>query len=492
MPPAPEDVLNPFFTDVFGVDPEALEEYGAFNISLVTDLPLFIDPFLIFTSDNPQYQALHRQIVDYIVFLRDRAAEREIDDGLARAWMVFSEVKQTWLGFAEGGNRGAGLGFDFAQTLRANLHAVFGDFGTERITRGSHLEKLCLVRRGVGRDKISDFTTNLIKSFLAEYTEAFAREHLDPSQARAVSVPRVRFDYARGTWVAATFTLPWFENDYVLLTPRDLLTRDETWINRSDLLRRIEEIVRAVPDEQLRSTFNEYFRQMLPKQPKQKDREAAAAEVVRRFPEIADYYIRDREDSGARASSVAREHVVASENRYIGDVRALSLALAKTTPFYTGRGDTLAEARQRIAFLKHVIEDQDGYRYFFDGDTPLQREKDLQILFKLVWFGTPSDVNAEVNNGRGPVDFKISRGALDKTLVEFKLASNRQLKANLAHQLEIYQKANATSKGLKVVLFFTDAEYERVQGVRRELSLLDDDSIILIDARPKVSASKVS
>ncbi|MRR13183.1 hypothetical protein EG835_12170, partial [bacterium] len=92
MPPAPEDVLNPFFTDVFGVDPDVLEAYGAFNISLVTDLPLFIDPFLIFTSENPQYQALHQQIVDYIVFLRDRAAEREIDDGLARAWMVFSEV----------------------------------------------------------------------------------------------------------------------------------------------------------------------------------------------------------------------------------------------------------------------------------------------------------------------------------------------------------------------------------------------------------------
>ena len=109
-----------------------------------------------------------------------------------------------------------------------------------------------------------------------------------------------------------------------------------------------------------------------------------------------------------------------------------------------------------------------------------------------MWFGTPSSVDAEVNNGRGPVDFKISRGALDKTLVEFKLASNRQLKANLAHQLEVYQKANATSKGLKVILFFTDAEYERVQGVRRELSLLDDDSIVLIDARPKVSASKVS
>ena len=34
-----------YFSDVFEVPPESLEEYGAFNISLITDLPLFIDPF---------------------------------------------------------------------------------------------------------------------------------------------------------------------------------------------------------------------------------------------------------------------------------------------------------------------------------------------------------------------------------------------------------------------------------------------------------------
>ena len=29
------------FSDFFDVPPEALEEYGAFNISLINDLPLF-------------------------------------------------------------------------------------------------------------------------------------------------------------------------------------------------------------------------------------------------------------------------------------------------------------------------------------------------------------------------------------------------------------------------------------------------------------------
>jgi hypothetical protein len=36
-----------FFADHFEIDPDLLEKHGAFNVSLVTDLPVFIDPFLL-------------------------------------------------------------------------------------------------------------------------------------------------------------------------------------------------------------------------------------------------------------------------------------------------------------------------------------------------------------------------------------------------------------------------------------------------------------
>ena len=39
-----------YFSDIFGIDEQILEKYGAFNISLVNDLPLFIDPFLLYAS----------------------------------------------------------------------------------------------------------------------------------------------------------------------------------------------------------------------------------------------------------------------------------------------------------------------------------------------------------------------------------------------------------------------------------------------------------
>src|SRR5215211_5454109 len=68
----------------------ATEEYGAFNISLINDLPLFIDPFLLFNSSNEQYQKLHSEIIRYMLFLRDRSAAVNLSARLLGSWFVFT------------------------------------------------------------------------------------------------------------------------------------------------------------------------------------------------------------------------------------------------------------------------------------------------------------------------------------------------------------------------------------------------------------------
>jgi hypothetical protein len=62
-----------YLSDYFEVSEEALDQYGAFNISLVSDLSLFIDPFLLFNIDKPEYRRLHDRIIDYLRFLRDKS-----------------------------------------------------------------------------------------------------------------------------------------------------------------------------------------------------------------------------------------------------------------------------------------------------------------------------------------------------------------------------------------------------------------------------------
>ena len=124
-----------------------------------------------------------------------------------------------------------------------------------------------------------------------------------------------------------------------------------------------------------------------------------------------------------------------------------------------------------------------AFRIFYNKGAPIHRESDLQILFRLTWYATPSDFNSEVNNGRGPVDFKISRGKKDKTLVEFKLAKNSKLEQNLEKQVAIYEAANQTSNSLKVIFYFSDVEQQKVERILKKLNLEHEQSIILIDCR---------
>jgi len=484
--------IDIYFSDFFEVSPDLLEEYGAFNVSLVNDLPLFIDPFLLFNSSSPSYQQQHENILRYLLFLKSKSLEGDVSDALLRSWYVFREVKQNWLGFSRVGNSGSGLGNDFAGALNANLLSIFSDFGQEKVTKSSHLEKLCLIADGVGRDNISDFTTNLIKEFLLEYTQTFAQQHIRPELRRTVVVERVRFNYFTENWERDRFDLPYYNGNYVLLTPKDILTKDDIWISKSDMVDQYDQIAQAIPDDQLRAQLNNYFLSILPDRATKKERNKAAAKALRTFPEVVDYYIRFKEDHGDEAEAISSSKVLETETLFVQQVIQFVETLLGRTRFYEQVGDTLEEARERVLFLKQVIENNDGHRLFYLDGKPVKREEDLQILFRLTWRATPSDVNRETNNGRGPVDFKISRGSKDKSLVEFKLASNSQLKRNLEKQVEIYEKANETEKSLKVILYFSAEELEKVNRILRELNLEDDPNIYLIDARDdnKPSASK--
>lgn len=488
------DNVNLFFSDFFDVPAAKVKEYGALNVSLISDLPLFIDPFLLFNSRKEAYRDLHDRIVRYVSFLRTKSVDHALEPNLIRAWYTFPEVRQTWLGFTKTGNEGRGLGIKFAGALHRNLSKVFGDFGKEKITKGSHLEKLCLIEEGVGRDNISDFVTNLIKEYLLDYTRDFASRHIDSSRCREFAVNNVSFNYETESWESRIYSLPHFKGDFVLLTPKDMLTKDDTWINRADFIQEFSAIPDSISDGQLRALIDNFFKSRLPKIPTAKDVQQAAIETIIHFPELADYYIRLKEDTGSDAVSSSAEKVRTSEQLYVTQFSQLASLLHNSTSFYQLLGETCKEARERVLFLKDVIENKGGHKLFYVNGHPLEREEDLHIAYRLTWYGTPSDVSREVNDGRGPADFKVSRGAKDKAIVEFKLASNSHLKKNLKNQAEIYQKASDAQCSIKVIVFFFKEQLDRVTSILTELGLNDDQNVVLIDARAdnKPSASKAS
>ncbi len=494
-----------YFTDYFNISEETLDAYGAFNISLINDLPLFIDPFLLYGSKKKEYLDLHHSMLSYLTFLKSKSELGKVTNAEIASWYKFPEVKQNWLGFCINGNSGNGLGLIFGKTMSKNMHIVYSDLNQETITLSSHIEKVGLFQLGVGKDNISDFSCNLIKSYLLEYTEKFAKENIAEEKLKLCMVDKVYFDYKLERWMHKQFTLPYFNNDYVILTPKDLLTKDENWINSNDLKGDFSGICGSIPNEQFRSEINNFYHSQLPapvlvgkgnkskyKGPSKTDINIAINKTIQEFPQILNYYIKSKEENKVGARNVSQQKVNEVEAIFKINVKKLAVKL-KDSGFYDIQPESsYEEAMKRISYMKDVIENKDGYKLFYYKGEPIKREADLQVIYRLTWFSSPCDVNREVNNGRGPVDYIISKGAKDKTLVEFKLASNSKLKMNLENQVKVYEKASDTKQSIKVILFFNNSEYNKTKGILKELNLENDPSIVIIDAGDdKPSASNV-
>lgn len=315
-----------YFSEVFGVDPDVMEQENVFDVSLISDLPLFIDPFLIFQSSKPSYRKLHESIVRYVKFLQTKSIGGSIAPHQMQEWFHFKEVKQNWFGFSVGTNQGKGLKTTFAKGAIAGLIGPVKDFGSEAVSKGSHVERMFLFTGGTGKDGLSDFITNLCKEFLLEFTQEFAERHLADDQCKVMRIDRASFNYEIERWQEGTFRLPIHGTQYVLLTPSDLLTHAIPWINRPELFKKFGSIVESIDDGHLRGQVNDYLAQKLapppnhppgkPFKPSKRDEIEAQEELLRRHPKIANWYVKEKESDGETAIKLSKAKVVRAADIY--------------------------------------------------------------------------------------------------------------------------------------------------------------------------------
>ncbi len=497
-----------FFTERFQVSSEILKSYGAVDISLICDVPLFVDPMLIFNSKNERYAELHKGIIHYFYFLYSKAAQgltpKEID-----AWFNFSEVPNNWLGYSLYGNKGLALGKKYANFLYENIAFAVN---THSISKSTHIEKVMLLYEGSGKDKISDLTVNLIKGFLCEYTESFALKYIKKVFLDKFYVDKAYFDYDTESFVSKEFVLPYIYNEddkkeYVLLTPYDILREDEPAINKKDFLNSYDRIRTVIENDTLRTYVNNYIgkavreyeenqrkikRPVSEKSIKKIERQAFQ-DVVKENPELYDYYIKLREtDTDEIRLQCLEELNIQLDKLFVASKKLITLFESENY----SRNEMLTareEAKQRLRFFKHIIEDCDGYKNLYVKGVQIAQENDLQRLFRFVWYGTSYKVDAESNNGRGQTDFIISKGQSNQNIIEFKLASNSKL-AHVFTQVEIYEAANCADGSLIVIFYFSEEEQVYSEQIIRDAGYenMIDESIFLIDCRNdnKISASK--
>jgi hypothetical protein len=481
------------FSEYFDIDESVLGKCGALNICLSADLPLFIDPFLLFASEKKDYKVLHKNVVEHLIHLKEVATKSK-GVGVNTHLFAFPEIKQNWLGMSKYGNVGKGLGQAFAKSAIKAFNGFYSSFGNENITEETHIEKLTLLNSGIGKDFISDFTTNLILDYLLTYTEKFAVKNLQPHQYKEFSVNSV-FNYKLNRWTPKKYKLPYFyreqKGDFIILTPLDILTKDDAIINNSDFAGQFRSIPNSIGDSNLRDSINDFFKSCLPKKPKKDDIDAAIWKTVNKFPDLIDYYIKLKEDKKESLKEIPKTKIDELITELVKNLTPLCENLLANSAFYQIPLNSYDEALKRVHFLKDVIENNDGYRIFYDGSKPISKEDTVQRIFRLTWYASPYDVNSEVNNGRGPADYKVSFGSGDSTIVEFKLGKSSSLKRNIENQTEIYKKASKSINDISVILCYTESEIKKVNKVLKELNLIDPENIVIIDASPKKSASTV-
>jgi hypothetical protein len=183
------------------------------DISLDADIPLFVDPYALSTRID-EWSATCAGAVNTF-FHEVIQAIRGSDE--ARAMELLGhlhEPNETCLGWSSGNPSGRGVG-----GLQAtHLYRALSQSTAVRTGFVEDLADCEIVVEGIGPDKISDITTNLIRSQLITYTQQQCAAHGIPIPGTVAS--GALWDQARRRWTQEYVHLPVVDGKKILLVPK--------------------------------------------------------------------------------------------------------------------------------------------------------------------------------------------------------------------------------------------------------------------------------
>lgn len=190
------------------------------------DIPLHVDPFLLWKSPSLQDQALHTVLLtsfNHLGHLANNGKETEATEALIR----ISECGEVGLGSARD-KRGKRIGAGTAKQILS----LFSSIPKVKLHGIEHIEEIQLFVEQIGKDRISDIICSLIKSFLIDFTIDQCTKHEIPSSA--VMLDDV-FDYSSRAFKREKVLLPVnpVSNTPLILVPKRWL-RFSPWISYDD------------------------------------------------------------------------------------------------------------------------------------------------------------------------------------------------------------------------------------------------------------------
>lgn len=184
------------------------------DIDLNLDFPLYIDPAGFVNPRDDFAEKCRADIQDFFDTVLKAVASGDISKGNALL-AALKEPNETHLGVSKGEPDGRGIGGKQAVQILHNLqNSVAGKTGLLK-----DLTDVALFVEGVGADKISDMTTNIIRRHLIEYTQQQFELH---GQTISNNLPTgLLWDTGRGQWVRdAHDKIPVINGKRILLVPK--------------------------------------------------------------------------------------------------------------------------------------------------------------------------------------------------------------------------------------------------------------------------------
>lgn len=190
------------------------------------DLPLSLDPSLLWKSDKPEYQALHADLLGFVEEVRRHAVEGRATK--ARKLLTeIAEPVELGLGYSADTKHGSALG----PATISGIADTFRQITQMQASGLDHVEILALLVPGIAEDRLSDLTACVIKGWLAEFTTQRCDYYGIPTRPYRITT----WDVTTLDWRSVAVQLPFHPVDRtpILLAPLDLLRR-LPWINYGD------------------------------------------------------------------------------------------------------------------------------------------------------------------------------------------------------------------------------------------------------------------
>ena len=156
-------LIRPRITDYYGIHtPQSKLDFAIPFFD--EDIPLHVDPFLLWNSPSQQDQSLHTSVVNsfnHLNFLLHRGKESEAREVLILA----SECGEIGLGHSKK-RKGSRIGAAKAEEILG----LFRDIPEYERHGFTHFEEIQLFVRDISKDRVSDICCSFLKSFLIDYT----------------------------------------------------------------------------------------------------------------------------------------------------------------------------------------------------------------------------------------------------------------------------------------------------------------------------------